>query len=136
MVYEHLRSRELRRRAAAPGVASGSMDARSAASLAAAAGAMATLVSHPLDCVRVATSLGHGGQSARAAAAHILRTAGPAGFTRGIAPRLASTVPGAVIFFAVFETARARLGAPEHHSCAGAAPEDHFLPAPLPALAM
>ena len=109
VVYEHLRSRELCRRAEAPDAAPGALDARAAARLAAAAGAMATVLSHPLDCVRVATSLGPGGQSARAAAAHILRTAGPAGFARGLAPRLLSTVPGAVIFFTVFEAARARL---------------------------
>ena len=113
VVYEHLRSRELRRRAEAPDAAPGALDARAAARLAAAAGAMATVLSHPLDCVRVATSLGPGGQSARAAAAHILRTAGPAGFARGLAPRLLSTVPGAVIFFTVFEAARARLGGEE-----------------------
>ena len=120
VVYEHLRTRELRRRAEAPDAVPGVLDARAAARLAAAAGAVATVLSHPLDCVRVATSLGPGGQSARAAAAHILRTAGPAGFARGLAPRLLSTVPGAVIFFSVFETARARLGgeeaAPAHES--------------------
>ena len=120
VVYEHLRSRELRRGNEAPHATPAALDARAAARLAAAAGAVATVLSHPLDCVRVATSLGPGGQSARAAAAHILRTAGPAGFARGLAPRLLSTVPGAVIFFTVFEAARARLAGEEaapKHDC-------------------
>ena len=134
VVYEHLRSRELRRRAGA-GDSSTSLDARTAARLAALAGAAATLVSHPMDCVRVAASLGPGGQSARAAAAHILRTAGVAGFARGLAPRLASTVPGAVIFFAVYETARARLGAPGHAAGSGDCHADADA-AMLPALAL
>lgn len=137
VVYEHLRSRELMRRRA--GIdAAGGLDARTAARLAAAAGAIATLLSHPLDCVRVAGSLGAGG-SARSMAAHIMRTAGPAGFARGLAPRLASTVPGAVIFFAVWEAARSRLGPPEHGTApchADAAAEDAAMPAtPLLALA-
>ena len=132
VVYEHLRSRELRRRAGAD--AAGGLDARTAARLAAAAGAAATLLSHPLDCVRVAGSLGAGG-SARAVAAHIMRTAGPAGFARGLAPRLASTVPGAAIFFTVWEAARSRLGPPEHSIApchADAAVEDAALPDATP----
>ncbi len=146
VVYEHLREATLRKRAAAAAAAgghghalaldasahasphshAGGLDSRTAALLAAAAGAAATLASHPLDVIRVATSLSHNGAaagaalSARATAAHILRTAGPAGFARGLLPRLATTVPGSVIFFTVYEKVRERIALAEDAAAAAA----------------
>jgi hypothetical protein len=126
-VYEHLRARALG--AAHHGGGHGghaahpALSSSTAALLAAAAGAAATVASHPVDVLRVAVAMasqrpaGRAGAraakalTARAAAARILRTAGPAGFARGLLPRLASTVPGSVIFFVAFEAARARIDA-------------------------
>jgi hypothetical protein len=151
VVYEHLRERTLTKRAAAAGGAScaaaahdahghgAGLDSRTAALLAATAGAAATVASHPMDVVRVATSMSHasgaaGALSARAAAAHILRTAGPAGFARGLLPRLATTVPGSVIFFTVYELARNRIAAAEAEAAEKAAAARSALAVPAVAL--
>jgi hypothetical protein len=157
VVYEHLRERTLSRRALNAASASGAhasssahashdshashgagLDSRTAALLAATAGAAATVASHPMDVVRVATSMSHAGASgaagalsARAAAAHILRTAGPAGFARGLLPRLATTVPGSVIFFTVYELARNRIAAAEADAAAAAAEKRAAVAVPL-----
>ena len=189
VVYEHLREREMRKRAAGGAISASAaapahgghadgLDMRTAALFAAvrrsrrravarspcadprllglasqAAGGAATVASHPVDCIRVAVALsGAKGAplSATAAAAAILRAAGPAGFARGLLPRLAATVPGSVIFFSVFEAARARLAALEapagddKHAPAAASATEHrplpLLPAlprlPLPATAV
>lgn len=83
----------------------GAVPLREAALAASLAGAAATLASHPLDCLRVAASLGGHGGGALGAARAILAASGPAGFAAGLAPRLAATVPASVLFFVVFEAA-------------------------------
>lgn len=96
---------------------SGGIHPGTAAAFALVAGAAATLASHPLDCLRVATSLGAsshpaGSTSVAAAAAQLWAKSGAAGFVvAGLAPRLCATLPAAVVFFTVWEATSTRLAA-------------------------
>jgi len=107
--YEHLRVRALNHCAKGPAT----LPVTTAAAIAAASACAATLASHPLDVVRVACSLhGSGGGAAlsmRAAAAALMRLGGHRAFAKGLLPRLAATVPGSVVFFTAWETARGAL---------------------------
>ena len=115
VVYESLKERRTHRRALSGVLVADNapLAVHEAAIIAAVSAAAATIVSHPLDVLRVSLSL-HGGASElgiKKAIRLLIARDGAGAFVNGLLPRLGATVPGSVIFFTAFEYARPRVGA-------------------------
>lgn len=77
-----------------------------------AAGSAATVLGHPLDCVKVRLQAAQSADLSTAACAmRMLRAEGPRAFTKGLAPPLVNSILMNTLMFVVFAEARKRLPA-------------------------